>query len=332
MAVDSVRVLTYNIRYILDRWFERRALVLQTLRDARADIIGLQEVNIGGKQQGQHKLISSALDMDAHVAPAALSYIMQLRIVRCFFSSFVGQLFLDLCAWFSERFLVRIVCLFTTPGELFARPIVGAAAYVLLGAAFTFGNVLLTCRDLPSNSHNPAVDTLLLGTGWRVASRAVIHSRQGKRIIVVNCHLQDGETERALRIRQEQVRLLVAWVNDFCDKLTQECKQDIPCLILGDFNGTPNEDSMAILRAAGFKSVYMDAHGCEPVETFHQHHECVGKDVGTARVTDYIWMRGPIDVAPGASSVALVGNTPKVGDATLWPSDHYGIVAELVLQ
>merc|ERR1712232_308074 len=100
------------------------------------------------------------------------------------------------------------------------------------------------------------------------------------------------------------------------------CRLKIACVILGDLNSTPEEESIATFRAAGFKSVHLEAHGCEPAETFHQHHECIGKDIGRARVTDYIWMRGPINVSSGASAVTLVGNAAKPGDTTLWPSDH----------
>jgi len=249
-----------------------------------------------------------------------------MRVLRWIFSSYPGQFFLDLCAWFCERCLVPVVCLFTTPGELFARPLAGAVAYVLLGAAFTFGNVLLTSSSLPSTSQNTSTDTLLLGgPSWRVASRIIVRSRQGRRIVVVNTHFHNGDSDPARAIRQEQAQLLVAWVNAYCDELTEGQGHEMPCVILGDFNGRPEENCFANFRAAGFKSAHMEAHGREPSETFHQHHECLGKDVDIAGVLDYIWIRGPIC----ASSVELVGNSAKAGDPTLWPSDHYGIVADL---
>jgi endonuclease/exonuclease/phosphatase family metal-dependent hydrolase len=42
---------------------------------------------------------------------------------------------------------------------------------------------------------------------------------------------------------------------------------------------------------------------------------------------DYIWVRGGIRVA----SVRLAFDRPAVGDPTLYPSDHLGLVAELAI-
>ncbi len=43
------------------------------------------------------------------------------------------------------------------------------------------------------------------------------------------------------------------------------------------------------------------------------------------RSIDYIWIRGPLECV--ASAVAF--NKPDAGDATLWPSDHAGVWADL---
>ena len=40
---------------------------------------------------------------------------------------------------------------------------------------------------------------------------------------------------------------------------------------------------------------------------------------------DYIWVRGPIHV----EACRVVFDRPAVGDETLYPSDHFGLVARL---
>jgi hypothetical protein len=42
---------------------------------------------------------------------------------------------------------------------------------------------------------------------------------------------------------------------------------------------------------------------------------------------DYIWLRGPLH----AAACRLVFDRPAVGDHTLYPSDHIGLVAGVAL-
>lgn len=42
---------------------------------------------------------------------------------------------------------------------------------------------------------------------------------------------------------------------------------------------------------------------------------------------DYIWVRGPI----ATESCRVVFDRPAVGDPTLYPSDHFGLIARLRL-
>ena len=74
----------------------------------------------------------------------------------------------------------------------------------------------------------------------------------------------------------------------------------------------------------------MQHGGQEPPITFHQNHECYGKDVDPERCLDYVWLRGAVHVDINRG-VSLVGTEPKNDDPTLYPSDHYGVLANLLV-
>jgi hypothetical protein len=46
---------------------------------------------------------------------------------------------------------------------------------------------------------------------------------------------------------------------------------------------------------------------------------------GRPACLDYIWVRGPIEV----DACRVVFDRPAIGDPTLYPSDHFGLVATI---
>ena len=82
------------------------------------------------------------------------------------------------------------------------------------------------------------------------------------------------------------------------------------------------------MRDAGFRSAYAEANGSDPDVTWPSGLQAPAMDPeGPPGCLDYIWVRGEIRVAASR----LVFDRPAVGDATLYPSDHLGLVAELEL-
>lgn len=90
----------------------------------------------------------------------------------------------------------------------------------------------------------------------------------------------------------------------------------------------------------GFRSAHRTRHGREPACTFPGIGRGLlasTKDNDPPGVFDYIMLAGDVDVAADAAApsslpaVRLFADTPCGGDATLYPSDHFGIVADLTV-
>jgi endonuclease/exonuclease/phosphatase family metal-dependent hydrolase len=126
-------------------------------------------------------------------------------------------------------------------------------------------------------------------------------------------HLVEGEGTRAT-----QASALVAWLDD---RAAPE-----PLVVVGDFNAEPVEPTYRIMTDAGFRSAHFVANGAEPAVTWPSGIQAPSIDTdGEPGCLDYIWVRGAIDV----ESCRLAFDRPAVGDPTLYPSDHLGLVARV---
>lgn len=106
----------------------------------------------------------------------------------------------------------------------------------------------------------------------------------------------------------------------------------LPSVVMGDFNAT--EDMPAITRltgAAGFVDVFRFLHPDAPGLTVWQRHDTAARTV--RRRVDYVFLV-PGTERPGravASRIVLDRPAREAGGGTLWPSDHYGVLAEIEL-
>jgi endonuclease/exonuclease/phosphatase family metal-dependent hydrolase len=106
-----------------------------------------------------------------------------------------------------------------------------------------------------------------------------------------------------------------------------------PPVLLGDFNGDPDSDEMRFLRGLatlGGRSVYFaDAWGTrtDPGFTYDRSNAYALRSREPSRRIDYVLVRGPdrhLRGEPLSARLAFV--EPRDG---VWPSDHYGVVAEI---
>ncbi|HEV8490124.1 MAG TPA: endonuclease/exonuclease/phosphatase family protein [Candidatus Limnocylindrales bacterium] len=99
-------------------------------------------------------------------------------------------------------------------------------------------------------------------------------------------------------------------------------------IVVGDFNAEPDEPASARMRAAGYRSAYAEANGADPAVTWPSGIQAPGMDAeGAPGCLDYIWLRGAVR----ASEARLAFDRPAAGDPTLYPSDHLGIAAHVVV-
>ncbi len=136
---------------------------------------------------------------------------------------------------------------------------------------------------------------------------------EGRTLDVYVTHLFMSRGDESLRLFQ--VQQLLEWIASRDDADAQ--------IVCGDFNAPPNAPA-ALRMAEEFTATQSAPTAFTPLadesgKVAHPYWERFDRSI------DYIWVRGPIEVA--ASGVCF--NTPDDNDETLWPSDHAGVWADL---
>jgi endonuclease/exonuclease/phosphatase family metal-dependent hydrolase len=174
-------------------------------------------------------------------------------------------------------------------------------------------------------------DVLDLGGQGRIAQRLGLNI-EGSLIYLVNGHFfwQPGESPARLR----QVERLLDWLHGLPGQP--------PCIVCGDFNGTPQTQAIQRMRQ-GYRSAYAAIHGDEPEYTcptpLRRSAWSVARTflgffllirprhlkLGWRGTLDYIF----VDPRLGVSDCRVVLDQPAPGDPRLYPSDHFGLYAEI---
>ena len=129
-------------------------------------------------------------------------------------------------------------------------------------------------------------------------------------------------------VRQQQVRELCAFVDETRERRT------FPPVVCGDFNADPESDEIRMMTGLTSvpvpKLVFVDAWraaGTGPGITWDNRNPFAAQDHEPDRRIDYVFVGYPRDAGVGQVVRAeLVGTEPVDG---LFPSDHFGVVADL---
>ncbi len=176
-----------------------------------------------------------------------------------------------------------------------------------------YGNSLLVREPLTAER----TERLDLGLG-RAAHRTGVVLECGARVLVAVTHLHHAVGAAAER--DAQVAALLPWLD--------EATSTDATVVIGDFNADPTEPTYARMVAAGFRSAMAEANGAEPAVTWPSGLQAPAMDTdGDPACLDYIWVRGAVRV----EHARLVFDRPHPDDPTLYPSDHLGISAHLVV-
>jgi endonuclease/exonuclease/phosphatase family metal-dependent hydrolase len=152
----------------------------------------------------------------------------------------------------------------------------------------------------------------------RAAHRVQLELSGGSRLVFAVTHLHHPPDARSERL--EQVEVLLPWLD--------ASPGHDALIVVGDFNAKPGEPAYERMREAGFRSAHLEANGEEPVITWPSGLQAPAMDTdGPPRCLDYVWLRGGVV----AEASRLVFDRPAVGDPTLYPSDHLGVVAQVRL-
>jgi endonuclease/exonuclease/phosphatase family metal-dependent hydrolase len=176
-----------------------------------------------------------------------------------------------------------------------------------------YGNSLLVREPLVAER----AERLELGRN-RSALRVLVRTDGGSAVGLVVTHLHHVPADEGERARQTAE--LVAWLD--------AAPPTDALVVVGDFNAEPIEPTYARMVAGGFRSAHLEANGEEPAVTWPSGIVAPGMDTdGDPGCLDYIWVRGAVAV----ESCRVVFDRPAVDDPTLFPSDHVGLSARLVV-
>jgi endonuclease/exonuclease/phosphatase family metal-dependent hydrolase len=179
-----------------------------------------------------------------------------------------------------------------------------------------YGNSLLV--RAPLSASPDGTDRLELGMR-RSALRVPVAIPGGPTIAMVVTHLHHVPADQGAR--EAEARALVSWLN--------ERPSGSGTIVVGDFNAEPVEATYRVMTDAGFRSASVEANGQEPAVTWPSGIQAPGMDTdGEPGCLDYIWLRGPLRT----TACRLACDRPAVGDPTLYPSDHLGLVARVAIE
>lgn len=172
-----------------------------------------------------------------------------------------------------------------------------------------FGNAVLVAKgDVQAHEE-------LRLCGGRSVQRVLLVA-EGRTIWFANTHLHHKPLEPLVRV--EQVEAIISW-------MAEAPAADVT-IVVGDFNTPPFEPAYGAMIAAGYRSAMFEANGAEPLVTWPSGIQAETMDTdGDPNCLDYIWVRGRATV----DGARVAANEPSPGDPTIYPSDHFALVAEL---
>jgi endonuclease/exonuclease/phosphatase family metal-dependent hydrolase len=115
-------------------------------------------------------------------------------------------------------------------------------------------------------------------------------------------------------------------------ELVAQRRHGLPSILMGDFNAVESSPAIQAMTEDGhFVDVYRRANPRDPGPTVWQRIDAETPTV--RRRVDYIFLVPGLEVRGEVARSRVVLDTPRrlADGSTLWPSDHYGVLAELTL-
>jgi endonuclease/exonuclease/phosphatase family metal-dependent hydrolase len=209
---------------------------------------------------------------------------------------------------------------------------------IAYGAAMNFGNGLEFGNAFLSRHPILAHDNFILPGSESGETRALLY------VLLQTPHgaLPAFVTHLNWKLHHASVRL--RQVVAIAERISELCpigEERLPPVLMGDFNADPDSDEIRFLRGAATidgKSVFFaDAWGHAgqgPGYTFDRKNRFAALAHEPPRRIDYIFVRGPDRLfrgEPMATRLAFCNSEPG-SDGEIWPSDHFGVVTELMAE
>ncbi|TAE55739.1 MAG: endonuclease/exonuclease/phosphatase family protein [Nostocales cyanobacterium] len=164
----------------------------------------------------------------------------------------------------------------------------------------------------------------------RIAQYAHVKLNDNTSFVICNGHYfwYPGSHKK----RNQQIKLMLNWLSEF--------GEEIPVISVGDFNGTPDTSGIKLIKEK-YRSAYEVYHGSEPEYTcptmldqiswkkrFRQFWRTLifNRSWKLWKGTlDYIFINQRLQVR----DCRVILNQPAANNRYLYPSDHFGIFADL---
>lgn len=141
----------------------------------------------------------------------------------------------------------------------------------------------------------------------------------GATLRFVTTHLEVASSRAARRVQAGQASELV----------TGPARTELPVVIAGDFNARPGSPTYRKLRDQGFADAWTSANPDGPPGNTCCHTVGLNDPASQPKKRiDLILTRGPVV----ARTAFVVGADPADFKRGTWPSDHAGVVADLVIE
>lgn len=292
---DDVPALLAAVTTLQNTSFPTRAQALaDEIARARPHVVGLQEVD-------QLEIDLSALGVPIHVSLDFLPTLQAALAARGLHYTLAGQV-----------------------TNLTANPIPGISVIdhdaILVDADRVTVGPIVTARTFTANI-GPVAPGVVLVRGW-VAIDATI---AGMTIRVASTHLESGDAPGLAGLRAVQALELVGSVGAAS-----------PAILLGDFNDGPGSAMYGVVTGAGFTDTWAALRPGVRGFTCCEAPDLSNQVAQLDQRIDYVFTRGisgPNGTVLG--QVTIVGDQPGervAGPAfPIWPSDHAGLVATLLV-
>jgi endonuclease/exonuclease/phosphatase family metal-dependent hydrolase len=164
----------------------------------------------------------------------------------------------------------------------------------------------------------------------RIAQYAQIKLDDHKSIVICNGHYfwHPGSHKK----RNKQIQMMLNWLAEF--------PETMPIISVGDFNGTPETSGIALVKEK-YQSAYQVYHGQEPEYTCPTPLDQISwkkriRQFWRTLIFNRSWKlwRGTLDYIfinqrLQVRDCRVILNQPAANNRYLYPSDHFGIVADL---
>ena len=115
-------------------------------------------------------------------------------------------------------------------------------------------------------------------------------------------------------------------------EVAREARTTLPALVMGDFNHVETSEAIqALVRDDGFVDVFRAANAGDPGATVWQR--VYAPSSTASRRVDFMFVVPGTQYTAHVRSSRVVINAPRhlPDGRTVWPSDHYGVFAEMVI-